>query len=481
MATNNDTAAKDGVKVKVQKLGSFLSGMIMPNIAGFIAWGIITALFIEVGWLPNEELATIVGPMLTYLLPILIAFTGGHKVYGHRGGVVGAIATMGVIGGSTVPMFIGAMAMGPFASWLIKKFDKAMEGKIKSGFEMLVNNFSAGIIGFILAVLGFYAVGPFVETFTSIMANGVDWLIGAGLLSLANIFIEPAKVLFLNNAINHGILTPLGIEQAAETGKSILFLLEANPGPGLGLLGAYMLFGKGSAKSTAAGAAIIHFFGGIHEIYFPYVLMNPVLFLAVIAGGIAGTFVNSILGSGLIAAASPGSIIAIFAMSPKGGFLPVIAGVLAGAVVSFLVASIILKATKPSAEDETSFEDKVAQTVAMKTESKGQATQVSAAGTKEENISAGSIKKIIFACDAGMGSSAMGASLLRKKVTEAGMDIPVTNMAISNLEDVEGLLVVTQEELLQRAKAKTPNAVHVGVNNFLSTPKYDEIVEKLKK
>mgnify|MGYP003589320441 FL=1 len=313
------------------------------------------------------------------------------------------------------------------------------------------------------------------------MANGVDWLIGAGLLPLANIFIEPAKVLFLNNAINHGILTPLGIEQAAETGKSILFLLEANPGPGLGLLGAYMLFGKGSAKSTAAGAAIIHFFGGIHEIYFPYVLMNPVLFLAVIAGGIAGTFVNSILGSGLIAAASPGSIIAIFAMSPKGGFLPVIAGVLAGAVVSFLVASIILKATKPSAEDETSFEDKVAQTVAMKTESKGQATQVSAAGTKEENISAGSIKKIIFACDAGMGSSAMGASLLRKKVTEAGMDIPVTNMAISNLEDVEGLLVVTQEELLQRAKAKTPNAVHVGVNNFLSTPKYDEIVEKLKK
>ena len=461
---------QSSLKVRVQKLGTSLSNMVMPNIGAFIAWGVLTSLFIPTGWLPNENLATIVGPAITYLLPLLIGYTGGYMVHGQRGAVVGAIATFGAIAGAEVPMFIGAMIMRPLGGWCIKKFDKSFQEKIRPGFEMLVNNFSAGLIGFALVIFAYLAVGPIVSTLTDAIGNGVQAIVDANLLPLANILVEPAKILFLNNAINHGIFTPLGAEQVAETGKSILFLIEANPGPGLGILVAYMVFGKGSAKSSAWGASIIHFLGGIHEIYFPYVMMKPLLFLAVIAGGVTGTFVNQLLGSGLTGAASPGSIIAILGMAAKGTHLSVILGVLAGAVVSFLVASVILKADKSEGE---SLEEAQAATKAAKAQAKGQATPVSA------EINTDNIKQIIFACDAGMGSSAMGASLLRDKVKKAGLTIPVTNKAISNLTDEPNTLIVTQEELAARAAQRTPRAVHVAVDNFLTSPKYDEIVAQL--
>ncbi|MEK0400606.1 PTS mannitol transporter subunit IICB [Streptococcus suis] len=464
------------IRVRLQKLGTTLSNMVMPNIGAFIAWGVLTSLFIPTGWLPNETFATIVGPMITYLLPLLIGYTGGYNVYGQRGGVMGAILTMGVIAGSSVPMFIGAMVVGPLGAMAIKKFDEKVQPKIRPGFEMLVNNFSAGLIGFTLMLVAFKVVGPFVESMTGAIGNGVQAIVDMKLLPIANIIIEPAKILFLNNALNHGIFTPLGTEQVLEAGKSVLFLLEANPGPGLGILLAYAFFGKGSAKSSSWGAMVIHFLGGIHEIYFPYVMMKPALFLAAIAGGVSGTFVFQTLNAGLAAAASPGSIIAIWGMVPKGdGYLgnliSVLAGVLAGALASFLVAAIILKADKSEGE---SLEAAQAATKAAKAVAKGQAVETVAA-----EISANSVKQIIFACDAGMGSSAMGASLLREKVKKAGLDIPVTNKAIANLQDTEQTLIVTQQELADRAAQRTPRAIHVAVDNFLTSPKYDEIVAKL--
>ena len=463
-------------RVRLQKLGTTLSNMVMPNIGAFIAWGVLTSLFIETGWLPNETFATIVGPMITYLLPLLIGYTGGYNVYGQRGGVVGAILTMGVISGSSVPMFIGAMAVGPFGAWVIKKFDEKVQPKIRPGFEMLVNNFSAGLIGFALMLLTFKVVGPFVENMTGAIGDGVQAIVDMKLLPLANIIIEPAKILFLNNALNHGIFTPLGTEQVLEVGKSVLFLLEANPGPGLGILLAYAFFGKGSAKSSSWGAMVIHFLGGIHEIYFPYVMMKPALFLAAIAGGVSGTFVFQTLGAGLGAAASPGSIFAIWGMVPKGdgylgNWLSVTAGVLAGALASFLVAAIILKSDNSEGD---SLESAQAATKAAKAASKGQVIEA-----VSSEISAESVKQIIFACDAGMGSSAMGASLLRDKVKKAGLDIPVTNKAIANLQDTDFTLIVTQEELASRAKQRTPRAIHVAVDNFLTSPKYDEIIVQL--
>lgn len=461
---------KTSLKAKVQKLGSTLSSMIMPNIGALIAWGVLTALFIPDGYFPNEQLAEMVGPMLNYLIPILIGYTGGKVIAGERGAVVGGIATMGVIVGTGIPMMLGAMIMGPFAGFCMKQFDKYFQHRIKAGFEMLVNNFSAGLIGFALAILGYIVVGPVVDTLTTAMATGVDIILNAHLIPLANIFIEPAKILFLNNAINHGILTPLGTEQAAETGRSILFLLEANPGPGLGVLLAFMLFGKGAAKSSSPGAILIHFFGGIHEIYFPYVMMKPLLFLAVIAGGITGSFTLQALGAGLRAPASPGSIIAIMAMAPQGGHIPVLIGVTVAAATSFAVAAIILKAD--SKEEEIDFAASVAATQQAKMASKGinQATNI---GVDNK------VQKIIFACDAGMGSSAMGASILRKKIKEANLPQAVTNSAISQLVDDASALIVTQVELQERAKQKAPNATFVSVENFLNSPRYDEIVAEL--
>lgn len=462
------------MKEKVQVFGRFLSGMVMPNIGAFIAWGLITALFIETGWCPNEKLAQFVTPMSTVLLPLLIAYTGGSAVAGQRGGVIGAIATMGVIVGSDIPMFIGAMIVGPLAAWIIKKFDKAVEGHIKAGFEMLVNNFSLGIIGAILACLAMYGVAPLVTGMNSVMRAGVDVFVSHGLLPLASIFIEPAKVLFLNNAINHGILSPMGIQQVEETGKSIFFLLEANPGPGLGILLAYCIAGKGNAKSSAPGAVIIHFLGGIHEIYFPYILMNPLLLISVIAGGASGIFCFNLFNVGLTAPASPGSIIAIMMMAEKHSYLGLIVGVAVAALVSFAISVPILKFMGK----DTSLEDAQRQKDAMKKQAKGIAAET-AATVPAANT--GKVTKIAFACDAGMGSSAMGATVLKKKLAAAGLEgIEVIHTPVSSISaDVQ--IVVTHEELGERAAHSNPNAERILITNFLAAPEYATLVEDLKK
>ncbi len=447
----------------------------MPNIGAFIAWGLITALFIADGFIPNENLAKLVDPMVFYLLPLLIGYTGGKLIHDQRGGVVGAIATMGVIvGAPDTPMFLGAMIMGPLGGYVIKKFDQLVEGKIKSGFEMLVNNFSAGILGGLLAILSFLAIGPAVNGFTQLLVAGVDWLIGAGLLPLTSIFIEPAKILFLNNAINHGILSPIGLEQARSTGESILFLLEANPGPGLGVLLAFMLFGKGSAKQSAPGAGIIHFFGGIHEIYFPYVLMRPMLLFAVILGGMGGILTLVLLGGGLAAPASPGSILAIAAVTPGKAsvYIANFAAVIVATIISFVVAGFVLKSSK---QDDENIEEATQKMQEMK----GKKSSVAGALQSNSGTLPDKVNKIVFACDAGMGSSAMGASLLRKKVKSADLDVSVTNTAISNLPG-DAQVVITQEELTPRAKEKLPNAYHISVDNFLSSPEYDKLIDSLQ-
>lgn len=454
------------IKLKVQNFGRFLSNMVMPNIGAFIAWGFITAIFIPTGWYPNENVAKLITPMITYLLPLLIGYSGGKLVHGERGGVVGAITTMGVVVGASIPMFLGAMIVGPLGGWMIKQFDKAVDGKIKSGFEMLVNNFSAGIIGMLLALLSFFAIGPSVVVASSVLASGVDFMVQHNLLPLTSIIVEPAKILFLNNAINHGIFSPLGIQQAAEHAQSIFFLIEANPGPGLGLLLAYMFFGKGAAKGSASGAAIIHFFGGIHEIYFPYVLMNPRLIIAMILGGMTGVFTLTLFDSGLSSPASPGSIIAILAVTPKASMLGVSISVIAAATVSFLVSVVLLKTTKNA---DKSFEDAQSDVIAMKDESKG---------LKTETFNLGNVTKIVVACDAGMGSSAMGAGVLRKKVQDANLDINVINLAINNLTS-DADIVITHKDLTQRAKQYAPNAHHISLTNFLDSDLYSQLVNEL--
>ncbi|MGH3361655.1 MAG: PTS mannitol transporter subunit IICB [Nocardioides sp.] len=485
-------APRTGARVKVQQFGTFLSNMVMPNIGAFIAWGLITALFIEVGWLANLGIGDtagswvaeiggwgdfagggIVGPMITYLLPILIGYTGGRMVYETRGGVVGAIATMGVIAGTEIPMFMGAMIMGPLGGWSMKKIDSLWDGKIRPGFEMLVNNFSAGIWGGILATFGFFVMSPVVTFISDKLGEGVEFLVDNGLLPLTSVLIEPAKILFLNNAINHGVLTPLGTSEVVENGKSVLFLLEANPGPGLGLLLAFTVFGRGLAKASAPGAAVIQFLGGIHEIYFPYVLMKPKLIVAMIAGGMTGVFINVLFDVGLRAPAAPGSIFAVYAQTASDSYVGVTLAVLGSAAVTFVVASLLLKTDRSEAGDLTAA---TADMEAMKGK-RSVASSALAGGV----TTAGPITSIVFACDAGMGSSAMGASVLRKKIHDAGHpEVTVVNKAIANLsDDVD--VVVTHQDLTARAEQRAPSAVHVSVDNFMGSPKYDEIVEMVRR
>lgn len=495
-STAPERTERTSARVHVQKFGTFLSNMVMPNIGAFIAWGFITALFIQNGWLNrggNGGLAEnswvaqiggwgdhagagIVGPMITYLLPLLIGYTGGKMLYDVRGGVVGAIATMGVIAGTDIPMFMGAMIMGPLGGWSMKKIDAIWDGKIRPGFEMLVNNFAAGGWGAALATIGFFVISPIVSAIADAAGRTVEWLIVAGLLPLTSIFIEPAKVLFLNNAINHGVLTPLGTRQSLEDGQSILFLLEANPGPGLGLLLAFTFFGRGVARASAPGAALIHFFGGIHEIYFPYVLAKPRLIAALILGGMTGVFTNVFFDSGLRAPAAPGSIIAVLLQTPAGSFIGVILSVVLAATVTLVVAGFLLKLDR--SDDDG---DLTAATASME-EMKGKKSIASSTLTSGGATAAhGPIQRIVFACDAGMGSSAMGASVLRKKINDAGFDdVSVVNKAISDLHD-DYDLVVTHQDLLPRAKQRTDSAVHVAVDNFMGSPRYDEIIELLQR
>lgn len=481
-----DTVAnnRSSFKAGAQKFGGFMAGMIIPNIGAILAWGLITMFVIPTGWAPNETLVQMVDPMIKWLIPILVGFTGGRLVHGIRGGVVGAIATYGIIVGSSIPMILGGMMMGPLGGWVIKSFDKLVEGKIRTGFEMLVDTFSAGILGALVSIFSFLIAEPIVTAISTTLGNIAKVVTEAGLLPLIAIVIEPGKILFLNNAINFGVLGPLGIQQVTEMGKSVFFLLESNPGPGFGILLAYCIFGKGAARQSAPGAVIIQFLGGIHEVYFPYILMKPLLILAAIGGGISANFTFVMLNAGLVATPSPGSIFAEMAMSPKGGHLPVLAGIAVGAIVSFLIASVILKRDKSMTDmDEDSLNMAKNLTAMMKAESKGQKTLSSAApalSSAAPTLSSAVPKVIVFACEAGMGSSAMGESILKKKIKEAGLEIEVKHSAVNALPaDTE--VIFTQESLAGRAAQVAPNAEIVTVKNFLDQNVYDKYLSRFKK
>jgi PTS system mannitol-specific IIC component len=433
------------MRAHLQRFGAFLAGMVVPNVGAFIAWGLLTALFIPAGWLPNPHFARLVDPVILNLLPLLIGFSGGRLVYGIRGGVVGAIATMGVVAGSNVPMFIGAMVMGPLGGWAIKAFDRAVQSRIPAGFEMLVANFSAGLLGLGLILAGYTVVGWAVTGATTALSAGAKAITNTGLLPLIALVIEPGKVLFVNNAINHGVLAPLGIAEARQAGKSIFFLLESDPGPGLGLLAAYALFGKGAARSSAPGAIIIHFFGGIHEMYFPYVLMNPLTILALIAGGLSADAVFVAAHAGLLATPSPGSIFAEIAMAPRGALLPVLAGIAAGALASFAVAAPIVSRS---------------------------------GGDVPPPAPAAQPRTILFVCEAGMGSSVMGQSILKRKLAAAHLNAHLAHAALSELPPAAEM-VIAHRSLVSRIQERAPGARVYAVDQFIDSPVYEEVIKDL--
>lgn len=513
MTTTSPPTERRGTRVAVQRLGTFLSGMVMPNIAAFIAWGFITALFIPNGWMGREgpveawrwagsdilgggtfegvDYPGLVGPIITYLLPTLIAFTGGRMVHGHRGGVVGAVAAFGVIAGASgTVMFLGAMIAGPLSALALKWVEKLWEGKIRPGFEMLVDNFSAGFVAFFLALASFFWLAPVMRWLTDLLGSAVGWLVETGLLPLASVLVEPAKVLFLNNAINHGVFTPLGTEAVQDTGRSLLFLVEANPGPGAGMLLAIALFGVGAARATAPGAFIIQFLGGIHEVYFPYVLAKPLLIIGLIAGGATGVFTNLAFQSGLVAPAAPGSIFAVLIQTAPGSHLGVVLSVIFSAAVTFAIsAPVLLAQRKRDLAAEAASGDPLTAAIARTAANKGKesstlsglagAAAATGTGTVTETATR-PIRDIVFACDAGMGSSAMGASVLRNKFKKAGIEgVTVVNQAIANL-DGSADLVITQQQLTDRARQQSPDSIHVSVDNFMNSPRYDDVIDMVR-
>lgn len=456
-------------RVKAQQFGSKLSSMILPNLGAFMSWGILTAVGI---FIQNDMLRSFISPMLTYLLPILIAFAGGRMVYDYRGGVVGSVATVGVIIGAEIPMLIGAMIMGPLAAWLLKLIDGAVEKHIPTGFELLINNLVSAILGATLAIVGLLLLAPAIESFTGVFSGGVDFLQKNGLLPFTAIFIEPAKVLFLNNAIGQGILTPLGTTQIADYGKSVLFLLESNPGPGLGILLAYMIFGKGSSKANAYGASVIHFLGGIHEIYFPFILMNPILVIAAIAGGITGTFLFNLFGVGLVGVASPGSILAILMMAATGDRIMITIAILASAAVSFAVSIPFVRRVQTDEDMQKSAQ--------KMEELKGKKSRISHMFDSKEEFDYSKVKKIAYVCDAGLGSSLMGSTIIKKKISQAGLDdVEINHLAVPNLP-AEVDLIVTHESLADRVREIQPGTKVIVINDYLNAPQYDELVENLK-
>jgi mannitol PTS system EIICBA or EIICB component len=455
------------MRVRFQRIGGFMAAMVVPNIAAFIAWGFATALFIPGGWLPNPSLARITAPMLVNLLPILIGFAGGRLMYGVRGGVVGAVATMGAIVGADVPMFIGAMAMGPFGGWAIRRIDRALERRIPIGFEMLTANFSAGLVALTLALVAVVTVGPLVGLAMNSLAEGAASLAERRLLPLLAAVIEPAKVTFMNNAINHGVLAPLGVTQVKDAGRSIFFLLETNPGPGLGLLLAYWIAGSGEARHAAPGAIVIHFFGGIHELYFPYVLMNPTTIVAVAAGGFAADLTFVMTGAGLVATPSPGSIVAEMAMAPKGGVGPVLLGIAVGTAVSLLFAlPLVRRAAR--VQGDAAFDEARARLGTLK--GAGKAGDLGATARR---------RSIVFACEAGMGSSVIGRTILQRKLTAAGLAVDVSHASVTELPDGVSV-VVSHTTLVDRVREVAPQARLYAVEDFIDSPVYDQLVDEMR-
>lgn len=446
------------IRSNVQKIGSFISSMIIPNIGAFIAWGFIEAIFSPTGWFPNERISTLIDPLKNYLLPLLVGYTGGKVTGGARGGIVAAIATIGVICGSNIPMILGAIIIGPVSGYLIKKLDIKLKDKIPYGFEMLVNNFSLAFMGIILAIIGLVIIGPSIIIVDKIMNKGVYFIIRNGLLPLLAIFIEPIKVLFLNNVMNHGIINIIAMDQITEYGKSILYLLEANPGPGLGVILSYYIYSKGVMKQFVPSAAIIQFFGGIHEIYFPYILLNPQLLIAAIIGNAVSIMIFLIFNTGLISLASPGSIFSIMMLSYKGDILKNLLGVFGGAIVSFFIATILLKRKYRKNVD----------------------ININKKNKSELNFDIKSIKKIVFACDVGMGSSAMGARNFINKIKDFKLDIEVINSSISNIPS-DSDIIITHKGLLGGIKKDINKSKIICIENFLEDDTLELLYEKFKK
>lgn len=415
----------------------------MPNLSIFIAWGFLSFITPYFSGELAQRLNEVSEWMLHLLLPILIGYLGGKLTGNQRGAIVGAIATLGIIVGSTAPQIVGAMIMGTLAGKVYDFFENKVKEQFTIGYEMLIHNLLVGIIGGVCCLLGMIVITPLISSVSQMISQAILWLTEMKMLTLAHVLLEPLKVLFFNNIINHGILTPLGIEFAQQENSSILFLMEANPGPGIGVLLAILFQGRRETKTNAGSALMIQAIGGIHEIYFPFVLIKPKLILAVILGGASGTFLFQLLHVGLSAPVSPGSLIVILTNTPTHQLLAVSFGILVSILVTFSCALFLLRKEVVNVEQEKSNDE------------------------EREEMQPVKNKKIIFACDSGMGSSAMGAALLKKQLQVANLPASVDYTSIYQVKDQPDQLIIVQSELTVLAQQQAPNSQILSLDHFL--------------
>lgn len=415
----------------------------MPNLSIFIAWGFLSFITPYFSGELAQRLNEVSEWMLHLLLPILIGYLGGKLTGNQRGAIVGAIATLGIIVGSTAPQIVGAMIMGTLAGKVYDFFENKVKEQFTIGYEMLIHNLLVGIIGGVCCLLGMIVITPLISSVSQMISQAILWLTEMKMLTLAHVLLEPLKVLFFNNIINHGILTPLGIEFAQQENSSILFLMEANPGPGIGVLLAILFQGRRETKTNAGSALMIQAIGGIHEIYFPFVLIKPKLILAVILGGASGTFLFQLLHVGLSAPVSPGSLIVILTNTPTNQLLAVSFGILVSILVTFSCALFLLRKEVVNVEQEKSNDE------------------------EREEMQPVKNKKIIFACDSGMGSSAMGAALLKKQLQVANLPASVDYTSIYQVKDQPDQLIIVQSELTVLAQKQAPNSQILSLDHFL--------------
>lgn len=439
----------------IQRIGKFYTRIILRNIGIFIFIGLLSVIFHEHGWLPNKNIYAISQLAYRMVLPFMIAYEGGQILGGTGGGIQAVLAVSGVLVADPSVGFFCGMLIGPLAGWLWKQEEKWVLGKLGPSIQMLARNLLNGLTGGILALLGFYLLSPLLSAVAVGISYGVNFLVGHQLLGVLNLVIEPAKVFFLNNMVEHSILVPLGMTQAQETGSSILFLLESNPGPGLGLLSA-LYYVKKEKRNEYASALIAEAAGGIHEVYFSYVWSNLKLLFPLILGGVAGTLCFELLGAGAQSAVSPGSVFTILLMAGKQHMIPVLIGVCASALVTFAGSILILR--KKGKKEGSGREE-------MKNEIQD--------GRKRE------IKYIAFVCDGGVGSSAMGAALFRRLLKQKGMtDIRVEAFA-ADLVPAEVDFIICQKDFYRFLPETLRSRETYTVESLVGTEEFRLILEQI--
>lgn len=446
------------MKAKLKKTAEFISHIVVKNIPFFIVIGIVTLL--DLG-----EFKTL---LYSTLLPVIMAYTAGSTIEEKYGGITAVIIMGGVlaqykIGSLLEPIFIGAAG-----GYSIKKYGEFIKKYEYPGYEMLINNLGLASIG--LSLIWLINKGlPFYEEFQLLFQqNVVSRLFNVEYLPLYSIIIEPSKVFFMNNFINHGIFSVLGVSELTEKGKSIFFLLETNPGPGLGMLMAYFFTGKKEAKRKETLSNIfIHSIGGIHEVYFSYVLRNLRMILPLILGGMSGIYLFSKLNLGLVGIASPGSVFLIMILAPFKDKLPVLFSIAVSAGVSFFLSYIMLRQQQ---NFEIDPEEKKEKDILLEPEDiPHKVTQY---------------KNICLVCDAGMGSSAMGLTFLRRKLEKnnlTGTGIHVVNCSIDNIKYKNPDVIIVHNQLLERTKKEISGVEIIVIDDFLDPKPYDLLIEKIKK